>query len=237
MRLRFLNQPLNEVALNHSCAETVDFSPDIVYEIAKIADTEGWRIEKSDVTYISPGLPIEAVSIRAPQFKLVDPSGVSIVFQSNLVRVQWSKASGQPYPHFESLVKAASLAQSWYKAVAGEFRPVSVVNVVYTNYIEVTHEAEFRDLISPGFVPKIKEGMLRDFSLGWSEEQIDLRIQIMQVEPTAQHTKTYILSTVAGTNLESSDSESSSLKLNLKLNAMFGELITDKARLDWKQEI
>lgn len=237
VRLRFSNQPLNEVILSLSSKDQLPISVDFAYDMGRTAEPEG-VISRTERLYQAPGIATAgAVFATEPSimgsFALSFKEGVQIQVQSDLTRVSWSSTSGLVYPHFEALVNSAETFQAVFEKVVGARRKFIVVNLNYSNSFRLDNDVTLVDYIERKFLPEsiVEQPLISLYS--WRTERCDMRIQIT-VEPKSREVT---LLTAAGLMVDETDEfKDNAWILNKELNVLFNELITERAKTEWRLE-
>ena len=237
MRLRFQNQPLNDVSLSLSCTDELPITLDLAFEIGKYVEKDA-LLTKSDNLFRAPGLSNEAGLISLdpstlPGFRLILHNGINIYIQSDVIRVVWASSSGSQYPHFEALLEAAEFVQRTFEHITGDRRKHIVTNVSYTNNIVLKDGESIFDFLNHDFFCPQVEGLPLTSQYSWRGENCDLRISLDRMADS----NGYVLATAGGIRVEeTSEFWDNGSILNKELNVLFNKLITDEAKKQWQLE-
>lgn len=233
--MTFDNQPLNDVALTATLLDEIELSLEFIFEFGKALEGAGWVISTADQFFAAPGKVRPAVQFHEVQtiqgFKAVRADGCALHIQIDSIRASWSKSSGCIYPRFEELLAVVRQACDLFEKVTGGALSIAVANLTYASVLETVEERPIGWFFKPSVLPAIAIGTLSQANAVWSEAGYDFRYTLVRTSDTTDYT----IATAGGKRLDEGDNFwDVATQLNLKLNKLFKEMISQEVEKLWQ---
>lgn len=248
LRLEFGNLPLVEAAVRATLADDLPLRFGTIFEAHDRLRDRFPKLTEPERHEVPPGVS-EMVQLRPGIITGVvladETNGMFATVQSRVVVVRWLKRLGTDapkYPRFPALRDALWQVLDVFKQVSElESLPVAVVNMSYTNFIDVSDPSTAMERY---FSKKVQMELAMDaervhqVELSWRKDDVDLRfrLQLVEAELDGQKKEGLKLTTIAGSSLGAGDGNPRDTleSVHQRLQYLFRDLLSDHAKREWQ---
>lgn len=235
--LEFSQLPLVEVVARRLVEDRIPVTLPLAAKVAKRLEGDYHILEELLEFEALAGTPFVPIS-GIMGFKMENPAtGLSLHIQLNQVRVQWSSRFNAPYPRIAAIRSAMETLVETVESILERKLVFPIVNLSYTNRIEVVEEAaSFSPVLQPigsKFFPNGfgKFGDLTNYQAQTTNVgDVDTNLHFRMVEESVSRQRFYLLTTGAGMWVRDLTVESAEHKVHSSLSTYFSDILSDRAK-------
>ncbi|KAA0225920.1 TIGR04255 family protein [Fimbriimonadia bacterium ATM] len=244
MRLDFSNLPLIEAAIRFTFAESLALGFETMFKLA----------ERVRPDYAASDLPARELPPGQNVVNLM-PVGSGMLFQKDAIRVtlqsdmlasRWIRSripGGQDYVRYPTLKVTAEEFFKHLAAVCGARPSVSVVNMVYVNFIRPEEgDISIHDYFEANVFPRRISAAARVYNVqeSWQEpDSVDLTLDLQEatIKQGEQELQGYRFATAGGFRPRPGEEMAAIDLVHDRLQVFFNELLTARAKSWWALQV
>lgn len=247
--LDFDNLPLVEAVVRATFNAQTSLGYSLINSIAASLGSAFPRLEEPKQLETVPGREGTEIAFGPgvlPGARYVgQDNGLSVTVQPRVIVARWSREPGfskSEYPRYQVLRESLWTAVEAFRKACGDDNPgIAIVNMSYVNFIPVSDPATvlkhyFSSAVQLQALGQARQ--VRKLEAAWTDDGVlDVRFAIEQAAAKLGDSVTqgYRLVTASGLELgESQDAVPGLDQVHDKLQVFFSELISRKAKSEWK---
>ncbi len=244
MKLDFSNLPLIEAAIRFSFTNPLALGFEQMFKLAELA-RPGYAASDLTTRELPPGQNVINLLPVGPGM-LFQKDGTRVLLQSDMLATRWIRSGlpgGQDYVRYPTLKAAAEEFFAHLTAVCGARPSVSVVNMVYVNFIRPDDgDMTIHDYFEKNVFPRRISAASRVYSVqeSWREpDSVDLTLDLQEatIKQGEQEFQGYRFATAGGFRPEPGEEMAALDRVHERLQEFFNELLTNRAKTWWALQV